>query len=194
MGLFSELAAEWDDIQNPFYPVEPDLLFQAAVAAGGSLKWTVQHADGASRTLTFVATKSHLLSSTSQGLFSVFIVPEEINGVAGARLRSAGRAGGPESLGEGVTSEFGAAVNGALIKMGKLSTRGEFTKPKATTQKKKPVATSGKNPFEPEGNQTSKPQAESLDLASSLAELAELYKAGALTDTEFSKAKKKLLG
>ncbi len=197
MGLFSELAAEWDDMQNPFYPLAPEILFQAAVAAGGHLKWTVKQADGTSRTITFVASKSHLILEdclTTQGLFSVFIIPEVVNGVSGARLRSAGKASGPNDFGGGVTNEFGAAVNGALMQMGYLKD-GEFLNPNAPKPKKKPAATTGKNPFaddEPEQESESKDAGDSL--SDELEKLTKLHKSGALTDAEFTAAKKKLLG
>ena len=194
MGLFSDLAEEWDDAQNPFYPLPPDVLFQAALSAGGKLKWTVQHADGASRTITFVARKTHLLSSNSQGLFSVFIIEETNSGVAGSRLRSSGSAGHPDSIGNGVTNEFGAAVNGALIKMGLLKD-GKFIKSKTKSPRSKPAPTDARNPFT--GEETEK-QAASKEakqsLAAELKELTELHKSGALSDAEFKAAKKKLLG
>jgi len=197
MGLFSDLAAEWDDMQNPFYPVPPEILFQAAVAAGGHLKWTVEQADGTSRTITFLATKDHIFLAdglTTRGFFSVFIIPEEVNGVSGARLRSAGKANGPNSYGGGVTTTFGAAVNGALIQMGYLKD-GKFLNPNAPKPKKKPVATTGKNPFsDDEPEQRPESQDTGDGLAGELEKLTKLHKSGALTDAEFTAAKKKLLG
>jgi hypothetical protein len=193
MGMFSDLAAEWDEIQNPFYPVAPDILFQASVAAGAKLRWTVEQSDGASRTITFVARKTHLLSDSSRGLFTVFIIPETRSGVAGARLRAAGKAGHPEDIGNGVTTEFGAAVNGALIQMGFLKD-GEFLNPNAPKPRKKAAPTKAINPFTGESAETPETsERQELDLASQLKELTELHKSGALTEDEFKIAKKKLL-
>jgi hypothetical protein len=199
MGMFADLAAEWDDIQNPFYPIAPDILFQAAVTAGGRLKWTVQQADGTSRTITFVASKDHIFfedSMITQGLFTVFIVPEELEGVAGARLRSAGKANDPNAFGGGVTTAFGAAVNGALIQMGYLKD-GEFTNLGAPAPNSKPAPTTGKNPFaddDPKVNGATGATSSASGLAGELAALTALHKSGALTDAEFSAAKKKLIG
>jgi hypothetical protein len=196
MGIFSDIAGAWDNMQNPFYPVSPDVLFQAAVSAGGRLSWTVEHADGSSRTLTFVAHKDHLIADYSEGLFSVFIVPEEVEGVSGARLRSAGRAGPADSIFEGVTNEFIAAVNGALIQMGYVKD-GEFTNAGAPAPKSKPAPSAGKNPFaggEPNPNSATGSNSPAVGLASELASLTDLHKSGALTDEEFSAAKKKLIG
>ena len=193
MGLFSDLAADWDDAQNPFYPLSPEILFQAALDAGGHLNWTVQHADGASRTITFIARKSHLFSSSSQGLFSVFIIAETVSGVSGARLRSSGSAGSPGSVGEGVTNEFGAAVNGALMRMGLLKD-GKFVKSKASKPKTKAAPTKARNPFTGESSeQSDSTPSENSGLANELGKLTELHKSGALTAEEFKAAKKKLL-
>jgi hypothetical protein len=193
MGIFSDLAEEWDDLQNPFYPLPPETLFQAAISAGGKLKWTVQHADGASRTITFVARKTHLISERSQGLFSVFIVEETKSGIKGSRLRSAGSAGQPGEIGQGVTNEFGAAVNGALIRMGLLKD-GEFTNAGAPKPRSKAAPTKARNPFTGEESELEQAsEADERDLASQLSALNELHESGALTAAEFKAAKKKLL-
>ena len=193
MGLFSDLAAEWDDLQNPFYPVPPDTLFQAAISAGAKLNWTVEHSDGGSRTITFIARKTKIIADNSSGLVSVFIIPETKSGVAGARLRTSGKAGHPDDIGNGVSNEFGAAVNGALIAMGYLKD-GKFVNPNAPKPRKKAVASEATNPFtgeKAEGKQA--PEQKVVGLASELSELTALRDSGALSEAEFKAAKKKLL-